>query len=178
MSILINLLLIGVSLAMDTFSISLSIGTFSISKSKMIAFSLLVGILHFLMPYLGTILGNKFVNYLNLNVNFLLGIILLFIGIEMLLDLIKKEEKNFNFDFISMFLIALSVSLDSFSTGIGISAITSNFILSGTIFSLCAVFFTIGGLLIGKFSSKRLGIYANILGIILLFILGITHIFI
>ncbi len=178
MSILINLLLIGISLAMDTFSISLSIGTFSISKEKMIFFSLLVGVLHFIMPYLGTILGNKFVDYLNLNVNFLLGIILLFIGIEMILDLIKKEEKKFNFDFINMFLIAISVSLDSFSTGIGISAITNNYILSGTIFSICAVIFTLLGLLIGKYSSKKLGIYANIFGIILLFVLGITHLFI
>lgn len=177
MSIIISLFMIGVSLSMDTFSISLSLGTFIYSKKKTYFLSCLVGVMHFFMPLIGAFLGNKIITFLNINVNFLLGIILLIIGVEMLVDLIKEEEKNFSLSIFNMFLVAISVSLDSFSTGLGLSAITNNFILSGLIFSTCAASFTFLGLLIGKYSSNKIGFYANILGIILLFILGILHIF-
>lgn len=161
---------------MDTFSVSLSIGTFNISKRKVIFLCGLVGILHFFMPLIGSILGSKIITFLNINVNFLLGLILIFIGIEMVIELIKKDEKFFELNLFNMFLVAISVSLDSFSTGLGLSAITDDFILSGIIFSICAASFTFLGLLIGKYSSEKLGSYANICGIILLFSLGILHI--
>lgn len=176
MSIILALFMIGVSLSMDTFSISLSIGTFNISKNKTIFLSILVGIMHFFMPLIGTILGHKITTFLNINVNFLLGIILIIIGIEMIVDLFKEEEKNFNLSIFNMFLISMSVSLDSFSTGLGLHAITNDFLLSGTIFSICAASFTFLGLLIGKYSNNKIGILSNILGIILLLILGILHI--
>lgn len=177
MSILISLFIIGVSLAMDTFSISLSIGTFNISKKKTIFLCILVGIMHFFMPLFGSIIGNKIILFLNINVNFLLGIILLFIGVEMIVDLLKSEEKYFELNFFNMLLVSISVSLDSFSTGLGLSAITENFLLSGIIFSVCAASFTFLGLLIGKYSGEKLGVYANIFGIILLIFLGLIHIF-
>ena len=177
MSILISLFLIGISLSMDTFSVCLSIGTFNISKNKILFLCTIVGIMHFFMPLFGSFLGNKIINFLNINVNFLLGIILLFIGIEMIIELIKKDDKFFELNFFNMFLVSISVSLDSFSTGLGLKAITSDVILSGLIFSLCAASFTFLGLLIGKYSHEKLGIYGNILGIILLLVLGTIHIF-
>ena len=161
---------------MDTFSISLSIGTFNISKKKVIFLSFLVGIMHFFMPLLGTLLGSKIIEFLHINVNFLLGLILIFIAIEMIIDLIKPEEKYFELSLFNMVLVSLSVSLDSFSTGLGLSAITTNFLMSGIIFSVCAASFTFLGLLIGKYSGKKLGIYANVFGIFLLIILGLIHI--
>jgi len=176
-SIIISLFIIGVSLSMDTFSISLSLGTFGCSKHKAVFLSILVGIMHFFMPLFGTFLGNKITTFLNINVNFLLGLILMIIGLEMIVELIKNEEKSFDLSIFNMLLISLSVSLDSFSTGLGLSAITDNYILSGLIFSCCASSFTFLGLLIGKYSSNKIGIISNILGIILLFILGFLHIF-
>ena len=177
MSIIISLFLIGISLSMDTFSISLSIGSFNISKRKILVFSLMVGIMHFFMPIIGNILGEKIVNFLNIKVNILLGLILLLIGIEMVISLFSKEKETFDLSIINMFLVSISVSLDSFSTGLGLSAITDNVIMAGFIFSMCAGFITYLGLLIGKYSSKVLGIYGNIFGIVLLFILGIMHLF-
>ena len=177
LSTIISLFIIGVSLSMDTFSISLSIGTFNVNKNKSIFLSTLVGLMHFFMPLFGTFLGNKITTFLNINVNFLLGIILIIIGIEMLVDLFKNEDKNFDLSFFNMLLVSLSVSLDSFSTGLGLKAITDNYVLSGLIFSMCASSFTFIGLLIGKYSNEKVGIISNIIGIILLFIIGLLHIF-
>ncbi len=177
MSVILSLFVIGISLSMDTFSVCLSIGTFNINKNKMLLLTVLVGIMHFFMPLCGSILGHKVIQFLNVNVNFLLGIILIFIGIEMILSLLKKDEKVFNLSLLNMFLMAISVSLDSFSTGLGLMAITNDVILSGLIFCVCAASFTFMGLLIGKYSSEKLGIYGNIIGIILLFVIGIFHLF-
>ncbi len=177
MSIILTLLLIGISLSMDTFSVSLSIGSFNISKRKMVILSLIVGIMHFFMPLIGDLFGNKIVNYLNINANILLGLILWFIAIQMIINLWKKEETIFEFSYISIILISLSVSLDSLSTGFGLSAITNDIILAGFIFSICAMSFTFMGLLIGKYSSSKLGIYGNIIGILILIFIGFIHIF-
>ena len=95
MSIIISLFLIGISLSMDTFSVSLSIGTFNISRKKIIFLCSLVGMMHFFMPLFGNFLGNKIITFLNINMNFLLGIILLFIAIEMIIELIKEDKKFF-----------------------------------------------------------------------------------
>ncbi len=177
MSIIISLFIIGISLSMDTFSLSLSIGTFNINKKKMIILSSIVGIMHFFMPLIGNLFGSKIINYLNINANILLGLILIFIAIEMIINIIKKEEKSFDLNILSMFLISISVSLDSLSTGFGLKAITDDIILAGFIFTICSSLFTFMGLLIGKYSNEKLGIYGNIMGVILLIILGIMHLF-
>ena len=161
---------------MDTFSISLSISTFNIPMNRAIFFCLLVGLMHFLMPIIGNIMGFQIIRYLQINVNFLLGIILLFICFKIILDLIKKEDKIFELNIYNMILLSISVSLDSFSTGFGLNAITDNYFLTGFIFSICATSFTFLGFIIGKYSKERLGIYANIVGIIILLLMSIIHI--
>lgn len=178
MFIVLSLLMMGVSLSMDTFSVFLSLGTFNISKNKILFFCIFIGILHFLMPIFGNFLGYKMINYLNIKADILLGLVLILIGIEMIIELNSNEEKHFSLNIINMIIISISVSLDSFTTGFGLSAITNNYILSGLIFSICASLFTFLGYLIGKYSNDKLGIYANILGIIILLTLGIYHIFV
>lgn len=95
----------------------------------------------------------------------------------MLIEIIKPEEKNKNMNVINMFLFAIGVSIDSFSTGIGLSAITTNMFLAVFIFSVTSFCFTYIGLLIGKYANRLLGVYATIFGAILLIIIGIFHLF-
>ena len=76
-----------------------------------------------------------------------------------------------------MFLFAVGVSIDSFSAGIGLNAITNNMIFAVIIFSITSFCFTYIGLLIGKYANRLLGVYATIFGAILLLIIGIFHLF-
>lgn len=171
----ITLILIAIALSMDTFSLSLGIGSIQITRKKTIFFSTLVGCMHFIMPLLGNFLGSKIVSFFTINSNFLLGIILIYLAITMFINLLKKEEAPKNINVITMFLLAIGVSIDSFSTGLGLSAITNNLLLSVIIFSITSASFTYLGLIIGKYATKILGTYANILGMILLFVLGILY---
>ena len=110
-------------------------------------------------------------------VNQLLGIILIVLAFNIAYHYFKDEEVEFNLKMWGLFLIALSVSIDSFSVGLGLSAITSKYVLASFVFAICSASFTYLGLTIGKYASHKLGKLANILGIILLLILGIMHMF-
>ncbi len=172
---IISLFIIAIALSMDTFSLSLGIGTSNLSKRKCFLFSILVGAFHFFMPLLGTILGKKLVTFFMLKSNFLLGVILIYLAITMLIEIIHPDEKEKKMNIMNMLLLSLSVSIDSFSTGIGLNAITSNMFLAVIIFSSVSFCFTYLGLLIGKYASRLLGTYATIFGALLLIIIGITH---
>ena len=149
---LLSIILIGVSLSMDTFSLSLSMGSLIRNNKYLKFFPFIVGIFHFFMPIIGNKIGISIMNYF------------------------KKEEININLSFISILFLAFSVSIDSFTVGLGISDITNKFMLSSFIFSVCSFSFTSLGLIIGKYSSKLIGNYASIIGILLLILLGIFHI--
>ena len=174
---IVSILLIGISLSMDTFSLSLTLGT--VSENKLIKIlPLFVGIFHFFMPILGNIIGVTLINLLNLASNIILGTVLIVLGINLAIHYFKDESAEINLNIIGILIFALSVSIDSFSVGLGINDITNNYYIASVIFALCSASFTYLGIIIGKYSSKLIGKYAIILGIFLLLILGIFHLFI
>lgn len=171
----IILIIIAVGLSMDAFSLALAYGTACFNKIENLKISLSVGIFHFFMPLIGLIIGNKIIKIFQISPHFIMGVILLFIALQMFIELLKQEKKELKLKTIYILLFALSVSLDSFSTGIGLNAITNNYFLSSTIFSIISFSFTYLGLTIGKYTTNFLGKYAQILGIILLSIIGIVN---
>ena len=175
---IVSILLIGISLSMDTFSLSLSVGSIT-SPSKTIKYlPLFVGIFHFFMPLLGNIVGLGLINLLNLASNVILGSVLIILGINLAIHYIKDETTTINLNLLGIIFFALSVSIDSFSVGLGITDITNNYFLASIIFAFCSASFTYLGIIIGKYSNKIIGKYAIILGILLLLFLGIFHLFI
>ena len=174
---IVSILLIGISLSMDTFSLSLTLGT--VSENKLIKIlPLFVGIFHFFMPILGNFIGITLINLLNLASNIILGTVLIVLGINLAIHYFKDETAEINLNIIGIIIFALSVSIDSFSVGLGINDITNNYYIASIIFALCSAAFTYLGIIIGKYRSKLIGKYAIILGIFLLLILGIFHLFI
>ena len=174
---IITLFMIAVALSMDTFSLSLGIGTSNISSKRSLLFSIIVGIMHFIMPIFGTLIGTKIVSIFALKSDFLLGIILIYLAITMILEIIHEDDEPKSMNIFNMFLLAIGVSIDSFSTGLGLSAITNNMLIAVMIFSITSFSFTYIGLLIGKYASHLLGIYATIFGSFLLIIIGLIHLF-
>lgn len=172
---LFSILLIGIALSMDTFSLSLGVGMFGISNKKALMLAVIVGLMHFIMPFLGVILGEQLIKIFEIKYDILLGFILIIIAMQMIVDIIRHEEEKFNLSILGMILFAFGVSLDSFSLGLGLKAITSNIYLSMFIFALCSSLFTYLGIIVGRFANKLLGYYANILGAIILFVLGLMH---
>lgn len=171
----ITILTIAVALSMDTFSLSLGLGTCNLSNKKSLKLSIIVGIMHFIMPCLGIIIGKNLQNFFKINSNLLLGIILIFIAGQMLYEIFVKEETKLDFSLTGMIFFAIGVSIDAFSTGLGLTAITNNLFVAMLIFSITSFLFTLIGLTIGKYANKVLGVYASFFGALLLIIIGISH---
>lgn len=168
------LLIIGISLSMDAFSLSLLIGTY-LKENRELIISLTVSIFHFIMPILGSFFGYKIISVLNINNNRFLGLILIIIAIDLIIHLFKKDELSFHYTFYGIIIFAVSVSLDSFSIGVGIFGTSYNLLLASSIFSFCSFIFTYLGLIIGKYANEKIGIYAKIIGIVLLILTGFFH---
>ena len=175
---IVSILLIGISLSMDTFSLSLSVGSITNNERNIKYLPIFVGIFHFFMPLLGNFVGLGLIKLLNLASNVILGSVLIILGINLAIHYIKDEKADIKLNLLGIIIFALSVSIDSFSVGLGINDITNNYLLASIIFACCSAAFTYLGMIIGKYTSKIIGKYAIILGILLLVCLGIFHLFV
>lgn len=170
-------LIIGISLSMDAFSLALIYGTQSISKKNKIILSIIVGIYHFVMPLLGVFLGNVILKYLVINLSIVVSIIFLFIGIEMIISSIKDDSHDFVVSIFGFLIFGLSVSIDSFTTGIGLNVINNNYLEVSSIFCILSGSFTYLGLILGNKLGSIFGKLSTIIGGVILIILGIIYFF-
>lgn len=170
-------LIIGISLSMDAFSLALIYGTQSISKKNKIILSIIVGIYHFVMPLLGVFLGNVILKYLVINLSIVVSIIFLFIGIEMIISNIKDDSHDFVVSIFGFLIFGLSVSIDSFTTGIGLNVINNNYLEVSSIFCIVSGSFTYLGLILGNKLGSIFGKLSTIIGGVILIILGIIYFF-
>lgn len=176
MNDLITNFIIAVALSMDAFSISICMATSNLlNKKKMFFFPIIVGIFHFIMPLIGNNIGLIISINLETIANYILGLIFLILSIEVLTS---KERENYQkLNYLYLILIALTVSIDSFTVGIGLSITNKYTYLSSIIFSIISFLFTITGLTIGKFLNDKIEKRANLIGGILLIILSIKYFF-
>lgn len=174
---LFTIFLVAVSLSMDAFSLSLLYGTLGLRKNVIRAISLTVGIFHFFMPLFGFFFGDILSFFLTFNANLLVGAIFIILSVQMLFSLKKEEEVLEISSFLSYLLFGFTVSVDSFSVGIGIGSLNGKIILPCIIFSVVSCIFTYLGLNLGKTLASKFGNISTILGSILLFGLGLSYIF-
>lgn len=161
---------------MDAFSFAISIGAFNIINRKtVIIIALTVGIFHFMMPIIGSILGNTIKQLIHIDFGIITGAIFLYIAIEM----IKEFRQNVSMPSLSILgvlALALSVSVDSFAVGFTLTNGLINTFLSAATFSIFSFTFTLIGLIIGKYISEKFGDISKVVGISIMVILAILSI--
>lgn len=173
---LIIIFMLAVGLSMDAFSLSLIYGTLNLKSSMQKLMSIMVGIFHFFMPLLGYQIGELILKVIKVNPDILVGIIFIILGLEMLLSLKKKDQVKILTGIASIVFFAFTVSIDSFSIGIGFGVANINMLLPCIIFSLTSAIFTYIGVLLGKKLSDKFGSITTLIGSIILLILGINYI--
>ena len=177
MNIVFTIILIGISLSMDAFSLSLIYGTYSLKKKDIFLLSSIVGVFHFFMPLMGLGFGGIISNFFLFNIDLVVGIIFGIIGIEMFVSSLKNDDISIRIGILGFLLFGLSVSIDSFTSGIGLSLITDNYFLAAVIFMIVSASFTFVGLNIGNRISDKLGKSATIIGGIIMIFLSFTYLF-
>ena len=159
--------LIAISLSMDAFFLSIAYGSLNLGKKKINTLSIRVGLYHFIMPILGILFGNL----IKIN-TIVVSIIFFIIGINMIMDIFKEKDIKP----IYPLLFGFSVSIDSFTIGIGLSKLMKFTILCPITFMIVSALFTYIGLLLGKRINELIGDIAIVLGGLTLIILGVYYI--
>lgn len=171
----ISLIIMGIALSMDAFSLSLSLGTLNIKIKDIISFSISTALFHFFLPILGLLIGEKANLILNFNTHKILGIILLILSIKLIYDIKNDETQNISLNIIGYIFFAMLVSIDSFTTGLGLPAITNSLLTASIIFSMLSGTFTFLGCILCKKATEKYGKIANYLGLLLLLALSFIY---
>ena len=177
-----NSVLLGVGLAMDAFSVSLTNGLNEpdMKRGRMCGIAGVFAGFQALMPMLGWICVRTVVQYFVMFEKFipwLALVLLVYIGGEKLIDGIPKkdsEEKEEGIGAGALFLQGVATSIDALSVGFTIAgygwirALSSALIIAGVTFIIC-----MAGLMIGKKFGTRLSDRAQILGGVILIVIGV-----
>ena len=172
---LIVIFLIALTLSMDAFSLALIYGTLITNNKKQLLISIVVGLFHFIMPILGYFVGDIILDFIKVKPDYVVGIILFILGMEMITSINKEEKLRKLTNLLSIIIFSLTVSIDSLSIGIGFGVTHTNILLSSIIFSLISFIFTYIGLKLGKILSDKFGKISVLIASIILIILGIYN---
>ena len=165
---------IAIGLSMDAFSLALAYGTNKLTKKNIVLLSLFVGIFHFLMPLLGAIIGINLLEKFVTKANTIVALIFLVLAIEMYLS--RNEENKGNIDnILSILIFSFTVSIDSFSVGIGLGLTSKNIFNAVTIFSIISTTFTYLGLIFGEKLYNKYDKKATYIGIVILVLIAISY---
>ena len=173
---LISTFLIAVGLAMDAFSVSMTKGFIqkNLTKAQILYYGLFFGGFQALMPVLGYFCGNVIAGIVESLAPIIGFILLLAIGLNMIRESFTGDDEiTDNFSFREVTLLAVATSIDAFAVGITIALIHDPILISSLIIGVVAFIFSIVGIFIGKKLGDYVGGRFQILGGVILILIGI-----
>lgn len=175
---MIGIILIAIGLAMDAFAVSVCKGLSmkKISIKKLLIIALYFGIFQALMPVIGYFLGESFENLVTSIDHWIAFILLLFIGINMLKEAFGKSEddnKNDDTGFKTMIILGLATSIDALAVGITFAFLEINIFVIATIIGVITFIISAIGVVIGNKFGDKYEKKAEILGGVILIVMGI-----
>lgn len=181
MALIIELVLIGVGLAMDAFAVSVCKGL-SMRKVKArhaVVIALFFGGFQALMPVVGWALGIGFEKYITSFDHWIAFILLLIIGGKMVMDVIRGEQgpeddRNLPFapDIKELFLLAIATSIDALAVGVTFAFLNYSILLSASIIGVVTFVISFAGVYIGNVFGSRWEKGASLFGGIILILIG------
>lgn len=177
---IITIVLIAFGLSMDALAVSITYGATlkKVGIKEALRIGGFFGFFQALMPLLGWLMGVKFQNYIARVDHWIAFLLLSVIGGKMVYEtLTNKEDCDDNFektlDNKTLFMLAIATSIDALAVGVSFAflevSILNSIIIIGIItFDLCFI-----GVLIGKKCGELLKRNAEIIGGIVLILIGI-----
>lgn len=172
----LSIIMTSVALAMDAFAASLCIG---LEQNKVnfissIKVGIWFGIFQGIMPLIGYLLSYRVNNLIILVDHLVAFLILIIIGINMIIDSFKEDDKNYsNLDFKTMFFLSLATSIDALAVGISFAFLNVNIVYSIIIISSITFILTFIGVFIGKVLGEKYKQKMTFIGGVILVIIAI-----
>ncbi len=178
-SIVITAVFMGISLAMDAFAVSICKGLAvgKVKPSHMAIAGAWFGGFQVIMPLIGYFLGSSFHSYIEKFDHWVAFVLLVLIGANMLREALSKKEEedtNASFGFKTMFVMAVATSIDALAVGIALAMDeTTNIWLSVTCIGVITFLMSAAGVKIGSVFGDKYKQKAEIVGGVILIVLGI-----
>jgi putative Mn2+ efflux pump MntP len=164
---------------MDAFSVAIVAG-FGLKKVKpidSIRISSTFGIAHIIMPVLGWILGSTVITFIQNWDHWLAFILLSFVGVKMTRDGLNVEtdeiESSDLLGLTSLIMFTIAVSIDALAVGLSFSLQELSIWVPSLYMGAGTLIFTFIGLNIGHKTGQRFGKKAQILGGLVLTLIGL-----
>lgn len=175
---LIEVFIIAIALSMDAFAVAICKGLSlkKIQVSKIFIVGGYFGFFQAIMPLIGFLLGSTFANYIESFDYWVAFILLVLIGANMIREAFKKEEDvSSDFSFKSMIVLAIATSIDALTVGVSFSMEPPSIGIIWTVVIIGITTFVLSclGVLIGNLFGNKYQKYAEIVGGIILILLGI-----
>ena len=179
----LSLLLLAVGLSMDAFAVSICKGL-AVGKVKakhMCVVGAWFGGFQALMPTIGFFLGALFASAIEAFDHWVAFGLLAIIGINMLKEALEKKdaseddpEKDADLSVRTMFLMAVATSIDALAVGISLAMVGSvNIWMAAGFIGICTFLLSALGVKIGNVFGSRYEKKAEIVGGVILILLGI-----
>ena len=180
---LLSIILLSAGLAMDCFSVSLacSMQKEKIALRKTIFVALMFGFFQGIMPILGWSLGLFFKSFVEKFSGWIAFFILAFLGVKMIIEGLKQEPtenaSNIFSSYKILFLMAISTSIDAMASGVVFIPFGRQIWMAAFIIALGSFVFSLLGIFLGKILKSFLPFRAEILGGVMLILIGLKILF-
>jgi putative Mn2+ efflux pump MntP len=175
---LISILVIAIGLSADCFAVAFSgsIAMKSVSRKQIITASLSFGIFQALMPVIGWMAGQTIVDLIADYDHWLAFGLLALIGGKMIWESFRKEEKETQLDITrwsTLLTLSLATSIDALAVGLTFAFFEVNIALASGVIGITAFLLSVTGFLLGRKAGKVLGRRAELLGGVILILIGL-----
>ncbi|WP_174845432.1 manganese efflux pump MntP family protein [Sporolactobacillus shoreae] len=174
------LFIMALALGMDAFSVCMGMGMSALRLHQAAKIGMWIGLFHMLMPLSGIVLGHLLSHRFGEIAGLAGGLLLVLIGTQMILSLARQDYEKKDLAYASdtgVMLFSLSVSIDSFSVGLGMGLFGTRVLAAILIFGLISMLMAWAGFYIGHRTQRYFGRYGEVLGGIIMLFFGLKLIF-
>lgn len=172
-----SVIVLAIALGMDAFSVAIGIGTTASSLRQYFRLSWHFGLFQFFMPLIGWELGNLIARRMSGLAPWIACGILIFIGFRMIWETFNNKvtvtesiDKTKGW---SLVMLSIAVSIDALGAGFSLRLMAVPLFRTAIIIGIFSCLMTLVGMLLGKMISIAIGQQCEVIGGVVLIIIGL-----
>lgn len=175
----LSVLIIAVGLSADCFAVAVgsSISQKGNSLIDILRVASSFGLFQTLMPVLGWIIGRTVVEFVGKYDHWVAFILLAFVGGRMLWESFQRNhngaKKADNTKGFLLLVLSLATSIDALAVGLSFAFLKVNVVAASLTIGAVAFLATVTGFVVGRKSSRLIGKWAELIGGIILVLIGL-----
>jgi putative Mn2+ efflux pump MntP len=173
---MIEVIILAIALSMDAFAVSIGLGSKRTKKTSSLALSAAIyfGLFQALMPLVGFLGGKGLLGWVEGYAHWIAFFLLMLIGGKMIYEALSEgiEEDIAQITHKVMLILAIATSIDAMAAGFTLNLLEVNALLACAIIGITTLVFSWAGTYVGAKSGTWLESKAELLGGIILMLIG------